>query len=191
MAEKAEVEVKLDTSRAKQALDGLVRQAGVQAKKIGGMISGGIKRGIAATGIDFDVGSQMKSAFSGPTNSAVSDIISEAVTPYANQFMTQIFGDMPVEARAARSARDDLISTFGMTVGRTDTITPGMQAYFNNMKQVKQYQEHGRMVIESNPAFYGQSLPNIIEKVVSSITEAVARGFDRLIESLAPSNWFG
>jgi len=191
MAEKAEVEVQLDTSRAKQALDGLVRQAGVQAKKIGGMISGGIKRGIAASGIDFDVGSQMKSAFSGPTNSAVSDIISETVTPYANQFMNSIFGDMPVEARAARNARDDLISTFGMTAGRMDNITPGMMAYFENQKQVRQYEEHGRMMIESNPAFYGQALPNLIDKVVTQLVAAISKGFDKLLEGLAPANWFG
>jgi len=191
MAEKAEVEVKLDTSRAKQALDGLVRQAGVQAKKIGGMISGGIKRGIAASGIDFDVKSQMKSAFSGPSNSAVSDVISETITPYANQFMNSIFGDMPVEARAARGARDDLISTFGMTAGRMDNITPGMMAYFENTKQVRQYEEHGRMMIESNPAFYGQALPNLIDKVVTQLVAAIGKGFDKLLEGLAPSNWFG
>lgn len=191
MAETAEVEVQIDTSRAKQALDGLVKQAGIQAKKIGGMISGGIKRGIAASGIDFDVGSQMKSAFSGPTNSAVSDIISETVTPYANQFMNSIFGDMPVEARAARSARDDLISTFGMTAGRMDNITPGMMAYFENQKQVRQYEEHGRMMIESNPAFYGQALPNLIDKVVTQLVAAIGKGFDKLLEGLSPSNWFG
>lgn len=190
MAERAEVEVQLDTSRARQSLDSLVRQAGVQAKKIGGMISGGIKRGIAASGIDFDVRGQMQSAFSGPTNSAVSDIVSDTVAPYANQFMQSLFGDMTVEARAARNARDDTISTFAMSAGRLGSITPGMMAYYENQKQVHQYQEHGRMMFESNPTFYATGLKDVVDKIMTKVTDEIRKGFDRWIEFLIPATRF-
>ena len=101
MADTAEVEVKLDTSRAMQALSGLMRQAGTAAKSIGSTISDGIRGGI---GIDLSPSNligQARDAFASPTNSAASDILSEVVSPFANQFMGWALGDLKADAAPA------------------------------------------------------------------------------------------
>ena len=188
MADTAEVEVKLDTSRATQALAGLMRQAGTAARSIGSTISDGIRGGI---GVDLSPSTligQARGAFAAPTNSAASDILSEIVSPFANQMMGWAMGDLKADAAASQSARESTIQAFGMQAGRLGHTTPMMQSFFENMRTINQNQEHGRMLFERNPAFHSDA-SQIIDRVIGKITSEISKGFDKLMEVMDPRHW--
>jgi hypothetical protein len=188
MADTAEVEVKLDTSRAMQALSGLMRQAGTAAKSIGSTISDGIRGGI---GIDLSPSNligQARGAFASPTNSAASDILSEVVSPFANQFMGWALGDLKADAAASQNAREATIQAFGMQAGQLGKTTPMMRSFFDNMRTLNQTQEHGRMLFERDPMFHSDAA-QLVDKVIGKITDAIDKGFDKLIGVMNPANW--
>ena len=200
------IRVKLDTAAARAELQGLVASAQSAGVGTGGRSAGGSAvgdDGAGGGGGGFTLASVMRGmglgtgfamaqhALSGPTSSGVGSVLSEALGPLGAAISKWALGDMPAEAKAAESAREDTIASFGRLAGIQGQIPGGAKSFFDARKGIALQAEKGSALFERDKDFRGVDIPDLGEllfKLSKQWAElqvnAIKEGFRALNEAL-------
>lgn len=189
MAEEAEIVVKLDTEKAKASLANLLHSMGSTVGRVGGNIRHAVGKGLDTVGLGGGVG-QAAGVIRGATEGGVSDIISEAFSPMAAQMEHFFLGSLGQEARASMAARAQTQEVFGYTAGQKGSIPQGAKSYFDQIRTIKQTEEHGKALFEQSSQFAGPGPKEIIDRILAGLKkifdDAVSSLADKLVSSFIP-----
>lgn len=183
--EEAKVRVKLDTREAKSTLEGLTRSGAAVAVRVGGSVRRAVGRGMGVVGLGAAIGSGV-AAVRGATASGFGDVIGEALGGYGAQLSRAILGEMPSDARAAKSSREDTIAAFGAIAGHTGKVPPGAQNYFNQIKALRFKEEEGRRLFEEDARFRGPGIEDMLGRIMDAIGTLLSEAVDNLAGKLNP-----
>ena len=176
MTKDAKVKVELDTGPAKSELRKLTKEGENSAGRVNDSLGGGFGRAAtlgAAAGVGFGLAQRAASRVAG----FMPDVISEATVGFRSGIDQSLGG---VEARAAKSAREQTKASYAELVGRMKepTVTPDMRNYYNNVKGLREITERGGSVIDQ------QLGGNIVKDAFETITETISSGFQSIIDAL-------
>lgn len=176
MTEKAKVKVELDTKPAKGELRKLTKEGEKSAGRVNDSLGGGLGRSAmlgAAAGAGFGLAQRAASRVAG----FMPDVISEATVGFTSGIDAALGG---VEARAAKSVREETKSAYSEIIGRMKepTVTPGMRSYFNNVKDLREITERGGSTIDQ------QLGGNVVKDAFETVTETISNGFQSIVDAL-------
>lgn len=180
----AKVRVRLDTSQAKRTLADLSNSGAAAAKKLGGVLSSGVK----AVGLGVGIGAGIE-ALKSPTISSITDTFGEALGGLGAQLEYWALGDLAPESRAAKRARDELHSTFGTLIG-LGGVTPQATNFFEQTKAYAMVQEQGRQRIEMDERFRGPGIDDIMTRVGTLIGGLLDEAVTKFAAALRAQFWF-
>lgn len=183
MAETTRVKLRIDTGAARQDLAGVVREARATSGKISAGIQGTIGRGLGAVGLGGGIATGMQ-AVRGATESGFGALIGETLGSVGAQIEDYLLGDLGVEAKASKQARDETIQAFGMQAGLHNKVPPGAKNYFESIKSLRQQQEQGRKVFEMNSDFFGPGVGDMIDRIGKKLGEELKKAVDYLLSEL-------
>jgi hypothetical protein len=150
----AVVKVRLDTRQASGDLRGLVQDATRTAGRVGEGVRNAVGRGLGAVGLGGGIGVGL-AALRGPSQSSASDIITETLRPFGVQLEKFLFGDLSIEARAKKHAREEFKESFSFLVPEKGPIPNSLKNLYNQMVSVRERHEAGARAIDSDPFFGG------------------------------------
>lgn len=179
------IRVVLDTTQAKGELQGLTRRSAATIGRISSSLRQSVGRGLGVVGLGSGVGAGL-AAVRGATESGFGDAIGEAFGGIGAQISQALLGNLPAEARAARSAREETIQAFGALVGETGEIPAGARNYFDQIRSLRQVEESGRLKIEQDDQLRGPGATELIDRILKGIGEALAKAVDALADRLNP-----
>lgn len=181
-SDQAKVRVVIDTSQAKADLAALTKVG----ERSGGAIGSRIRKSIIS-GMGFGVGvAAAKAALTGPTSSGIGDVFGEAFGAWGAQLDNWVFGDMGPEARASRRAREESIAGFGFQAGMAGAVPPGAKEHYNQLKSFYTNEEKGRKLFEMDKDFRSTDPGELIERIMSKVSEVLFKVADYLAEKLNP-----
>jgi hypothetical protein len=185
--DEAKTRVVLDTSPAKAQLESLVQTAKDTAHTMRGVYRSTVGRGLNAIGLGGAFGAGM-AAIKGATQSSAGDVFSEALGPLGNQVSHILFGDQGEDARAARSAREQAIATFGAAAGAQhwNSVPAGVRNWYESIKSLRLQEEKGRTLFEADPKFHGPGIGEVIDRMVKGIGTLLFQAVDHLVTKLNP-----
>ena len=183
--DEAKVRVKLDTREAKGELRGLTHSARAAAGRVGAGIRRTVGRGLGAVGLGAGIGAGL-AAVRGATASGFGDVIGESLGAIGAQLSRAVLGELPSDARAAKSAREDTIAAFGAIAGHTGRIPPGAKNYFDQIKALRFEQEEGRRLFEEDTKFHGPGIEKLMDRIMEGIGKLLTQAVDALAEKLNP-----
>lgn len=177
--------VKLDTAQAQAALDALQREGERTGDRLGQELRDSfLSRGLQALGIGAAFGAGL-SAMRGATQSGIADVAGETFGALGQQLNDFFLGNIDDDARAAATAREEMVRAFAMTTGTKNEIPPAARTWFEMRKSGALNVEKGRSLLLADDAFYGKGVGAVIDRVVDKLAGAISAGFDRLIQSFA------
>jgi hypothetical protein len=183
MAE-ARVKVRLDTKQASGDLRQLTREAAKTAGRVGGGLKRAVTRGLGAIGLGGGIAAGL-AAVRGATQAGLGDVMGEAFGPLGAQIAGQFYGqDLLTDARAAKSARDQLSQNFAYLIGKRGEAPPAAVNWFNQVKTHQEVIERGRQIIREDTQFYGPQYDEIIGKIMDNIGGMLADAADKLGDRL-------
>jgi len=187
--QEAKVRVRLDTGQAKAELAGLAKSAVSAAGRIGSTISGALGSGVRAVGLGGGIGAAI-SAVRSPTQGGVIDTVGEAFGPLGKQVERFFLGDLGVQARAGRSAREETINAFAMQAGAMNGgqggIPAGAKAFFDSIKSIRQTEEQGRDVFERDKNFRGVTPEDLLKRIMDGLGKLLSEAVDAIVQKLRP-----
>lgn len=166
--EQTTIRVVLDTRQAEGELRGLVRQSASTVGRISSGLRRSVGRGLGVIGLGSGVGAGL-AAVRGATESGFGDVIGEAFGGIGAQLSELLLGDLPAQARAARSAREETQQAFSAIVGETGKVPPEAIRYFNQIRNLNQVEETGRRKIEQETRFRGPQVDDLIDRLLKGI----------------------
>lgn len=184
MTQEAKVRVRIDTAQAKADLQGLTQNAAAAGGRIGDSVRSAFGRGIQSINPVSGVGGATASALRSPLQTGVSDVVGEAFGGWGVAAERFFLGDMGAEARAARSAREDTIATFGTVAGMTGRVPQAARNYFEQLTSLNMNQEKGRMMLEEQLRTMDPG--SLVDRLLKGIGEELAKAVERLREILNP-----
>lgn len=185
MADELKIRVTLDTTQAKSDLTGLTHEAARTAGGIASSLKDTVGKGLGVVGLGTAVGAGA-AALRGSTESGVGDVVGEALGGYGKQLERFFLGDLGMDARASRSAREESIQAFGAIAGAQNKIPPGAKAFFDSVKSLRMQEERGRQLFEENNDFRGPGIGDLVERIMKGVGELVAKAVDALADKLNP-----
>jgi len=188
MADETKVKVRLDTRQAKTELGGLVRESARAAGKVASGIRSTVGRGLGVVGFGAAFGTGV-SAVRGATESGVGDVVGEALGGIGAQVSEFLLGDLDENARATKSAREEMIQAFGAIGGGMNGgkggIPPGAPEFFASVKSIHTQRERGREVFERDERFRGPGVGDLVSRIGEVIGTELIKAVDYLA-SLIP-----
>lgn len=185
MADEAKVRVRLDTTQAKAELTSLTHEAARTAGRVGTWVRGRVSRGLGMVGLGTAVGTGI-AAVRGATEGGIGDVFSEALSPIGAQLERALLGDLSLDARASKAAREETISAFGAIAGAQNRIPPEARSYFAAIKGLRMQEETGRRLFESNTDFFGPGIGDVLGRIMTGIGELLSKAVDELANRLNP-----
>ena len=185
MADEAKVRVRLDTSQAKAELDNLTHDAAKTAGKVGSWVRGKVSRGLGLVGLGTAVGTGI-AAIRGATEGGIGDVFSEALSPLGTQLERALLGDLSLDARASKAAREETIQAFGAIAGAQNRVPPEARSYFAAIKGLRMQEENGRRLFEANTDFFGPGIGDVLGRIMQGIGELLSKAVDQLADKLNP-----
>lgn len=185
MADDAKVRVRLDTTQAKQELIGLTTEAARTTGRIGSWVRGKVSRGLGLVGVGTAVGTGI-AAIRGATEGGIGDVFSEALSPLGTQLEKALLGDLSLDARASKAAREETIQAFGAIAGAQNRVPPEARSYFAAIKSLRLQEETGRRLFESNTDFFGPGIGDVIGRIMTGLGELLSKAVDELAGKLNP-----
>lgn len=180
----AKVRLRLDTGMALSQMRRVVREGRETANRVSRTIDSTVGQGLRTVGLGGGIGVGLAAARAA-TSSGYSDIVSETFSPIGASLQDFILGDMPADARASKSAREETIQTFGFLAGATNSIPPGAKSFFEQTKSLRMNEELGRKKFMENSEFFGGvKMDNVIDRLVDGIGGYLNDGFDALKNSI-------
>lgn len=184
--DEAKVRVRLDTQQAKAELDDLGKKGQVATNRIGAGVRRAVKGGLRAIGLGAAIGAGVQ-AVRGAASSGLSDVVGEMFGGYGSQFESFVFGNLSVDARADRTAREETKAAFGMIVGaagKDAPIPPGVKSWFDSVQSLRYQEELGKQIIESSDDFRGVKPMDLIERLKTMLEDVIKTGVGEFFSHL-------
>lgn len=183
---RTQVQVELQTQRAKQQLKDLERTGGRTAGRLSKRVRQTVGTGLTAAtgGIGLGLGLQSVRA---ATSSGAGDVFGEAFGLIGQQISSAVFGELGPRARAASTARDRLIENFGLATFRNGGQVPqGGLDFFENVRSLEFERASGAKIINDDPRFRGVTIEDIFTRLKDVLVEALKTGAQELADRLNP-----
>lgn len=187
MIQEARVRVRLDTDDAKREIEELKRRmadvshamrtpGGGGGPGAGGGGVGGLLGRIPGMG--------MVNEALGPTRSGLHDIASETIGPWANWAKNLAADGMDANARASRTAREQVIAMSGPHGPNEQS-----KAAFNHIRKFELRKELARNAFEADPDYRGgvqapAGAASAAATALAPVFKSVEKGFDRIQKSI-------
>ena len=191
MADETRIRVRLDTSQAKAEMDNLTRKGAATAKGLSAKVRQSVGSELGKFGSGALVGAAIGSVASGlkgSTTAGFGDLISEVTDPLGARLNDYLLGTADDEARARRSAREEVSQAFSSIIGQTGTIPPQVYTYFDHLSGIKLYEEKGKSLIASDPRLGGSETVAAAEQIGSSVGQNVAAAISSVFQSIFGSS---
>ncbi len=183
--DESNVRVRLDTSRAKGELRGLVKDSERAAGRVSGSVRGAISRGFGLVGAGAAIGTGL-SAVRGATESGIGDVVGEAFGGIGHRIAEFLLGDLNEKAKATRAAREETIQAFGAIAGHTGSIPPGAKTFFDQVAALREEQEKGRELFQGDERFRGPGIDQFLKRIVDALTGLLSDAVSELASRLNP-----
>ena len=182
MAE-TKVKVRLDTRVAKKALVALTKQAKATSGRVASELKGAVTSGFGM-GAGFGAG---VAAIKGATAGGVGDVVRDSLGGYGAELSEFLLGDLDDAGRAKKATRDEIADSFASVVSRQGGISPSIKGAFENLYTNRLHEEIGKGVIEREEAFGGKAAGEMVDKISSSIKDALKEAADYLLGKMPSS----
>lgn len=188
MVNEAKVRVKLDTGEARRSIDSLTESAAGVAGKVATGVRSALGTGLAAAGLGggFALAS---AAIRAPTQSGLGAAIGEAFSPMGAWLEQRLLGSLGQEAKAANSAREQVINTFGLVPWLNGKPPNGSVEMFNMLRAQRETQERGRHMFEMSEQFHGPNAEELVQRVLEGLKELLNDAAKSLAEFLWAKMW--
>ena len=187
--QETKVKVRLDTRQAKGEMRGLVKESSRMAARAGAGIRSAVGRGLGVIGLGAGVGTAV-AAVRGATQSGIGDVISESLGGYGVQLERWALGDLALDARASRTAREQTVQNFAQVVGTLGTVPPAVKQYYENVKTFQADYEKGRRLLEDpKSGLRGPSIDELIKRIGAVLKDLLFQAAEHLASKLNPINW--
>lgn len=181
----AKVRVRLDTGSAKTALRGLVQSGANTAKRIGRGLSQQVRSGLGGFSLGAGIGTGI-AAVRGAAETGFGDVVSESLGGLGARLSRTFLGELPSQASASKSAREETIQAFGAIAGATGKVPPSAKAYFDSVRQLRFEEAEGRRMFEEDDRFRGPGIEKLIEQIMSGVAKLLREAVDALAAKLWP-----
>lgn len=181
----AKVRVKLDTGQAKSELSSLTRLGAATAGRLGEGLRRAVGAGARAIGLGVGIGAAT-AAIRGPTQGGITDVVGEAFGAMGKDLEAFFLGDMGVEARASRQAREQTIAAFGTAAGVQNQVPPGARAFYEQVRALRTQEERGRFIFEQDTSFRSTNPSDLFDRIMTALGQLGRELMDYLADKLNP-----